>query len=58
MQRSVSEMREVVLRPRSRRVAELIGYRGWLSYGSQTLALHPERVHPVGVGEHGRSRRG
>lgn len=41
--------RELVLQPASREVAELVGYRGWLSSGSQTLALHPDRIHPVGA---------
>jgi ABC-type Fe3+/spermidine/putrescine transport system ATPase subunit len=45
--------REVVLRPASRKVTELVGYRGWLSSGSQIMALHPDRVHPVRGGEDG-----
>jgi ABC-type Fe3+/spermidine/putrescine transport system ATPase subunit len=49
----LGDPRDVVLRPASRRVAELVGYRGWLSSGPLTLALHPDRVHPVGAGERG-----
>jgi len=45
----VGHPRELVLQPASREVAELVGYRGWLSSGSQTLALHPDRIHPVGA---------
>ncbi len=44
----VDDPRELVLHPTTRMVAELVGYRGWLSSGSETLALHPDRVHPVG----------
>ena len=45
----VGDPRELVLQPASREVAELVGYRGWLSSGAQTMALHPDRVHPVGA---------
>ncbi|MGH7666594.1 MAG: ABC transporter ATP-binding protein [Candidatus Dormibacteria bacterium] len=49
----VGDPREVVLRPASREVAEMVGYRGWLSSAGRTIALHPERVHPVGSGSEG-----
>ena len=45
--------RELVLRPASREVAELVGYRGWLTCGTQTMALHPDRVYPVGAEDGG-----
>jgi hypothetical protein len=35
---------EVVLRPASRRVAELIGYLGFVPRGGQVAGIHPERV--------------
>jgi len=35
---------EVVLRPASRRVAELIGYRGFVPNDGQVAGIHPERV--------------
>ncbi len=35
---------EVVLRPASRRVAELIGYLGFVLAGDATVGVHPERV--------------
>ena len=35
---------EVVLRPASRRVAELIGYLGFVPTGATTAGIHPERV--------------
>ena len=47
----VGDPRELVLHPASRAVAELMGYQGWLSSGSETIALHPDRVHPVSAGE-------
>ena len=49
----VGQPRELVLQPASREVAELVGYRGWLSSGSETLALHPDRVYPVGSEDEG-----
>ena len=49
----LDDPRELVLRPATREVAELVGYRGWLSSGSQTLALHPDRVYPVGAEDGG-----
>jgi len=44
----VAGPRELVLRPNSARVAEMVGYRGFLRCGSQVLAIHPERVHALG----------
>ena len=35
---------EVVLRPASRRVAELIGYLGFVPAAGKTAGVHPERV--------------
>lgn len=35
---------EVVLRPASRRVAELIGYLGFVAHGGSVAGVHPERV--------------
>jgi ABC-type sulfate/molybdate transport systems ATPase subunit len=35
---------EVVLRPASRRVAELVGYLGFVPSGAMTVGVHPERV--------------
>jgi ABC-type sulfate/molybdate transport systems ATPase subunit len=35
---------EVVLRPASRRVAELIGYLGFVAVGKVVAGIHPERV--------------
>ena len=35
---------EVVLRPASRRVAELIGYLGFVPHGESVAGVHPERV--------------
>ncbi len=49
----VGHPRELVLRPASREVAELVGYRGWLTCGTQTMALHPDRVYPVGAEDGG-----
>ena len=47
----VGAPREVVLRPASRRVAELVGYRGFVSCAGAVLGIHPERVlagsHPA-----------
>jgi ABC-type sulfate/molybdate transport systems ATPase subunit len=37
---------EVVLRPSSRRVAELIGYLGFVPSGERVAGVHPERVIP------------
>jgi ABC-type sulfate/molybdate transport systems ATPase subunit len=43
----VGDPRELVLRPASREVAELVGYRGWLRSDAETMAQHPDRVYPV-----------
>ena len=40
----VGEPNEVVLRPASRRVAELIGYLGFVPSGDRLAGIHPERV--------------
>jgi ABC-type sulfate/molybdate transport systems ATPase subunit len=40
----VAAPREVVLRPASRRVAELVGYRGFVPHAGGILGIHPERV--------------
>ncbi len=44
---------EVVLRPSSRRVAELIGYRGFVSAGDAQAGVHPERVIRGAFGDRG-----
>ena len=49
----MGDPRELVLRPASREVAELVGYQGWLNAGAQTMALHPDRVYPVGAEDGG-----
>jgi ABC-type sulfate/molybdate transport systems ATPase subunit len=38
------EPNEVVLRPASRRVAELVGYLGFVPSGDKVAGIHPERV--------------
>jgi molybdate transport system ATP-binding protein len=40
----VGEPDEVVVRPASRRVAELVGYLGFVPSGDQVAGIHPERV--------------
>jgi ABC-type sulfate/molybdate transport systems ATPase subunit len=40
----VGEPDEVVLRPASRRVAELVGYLGFVPTGEAVAGVHPERV--------------
>lgn len=40
----VGAPREVVLRPATRRVAELVGYRGFVPRAGVVLGIHPERV--------------
>ena len=40
----VGEPSEIVLRPASRRVAELVGYLGFVSSGDKVAGIHPERV--------------
>lgn len=37
---------DVVLRPASRRVAELVGYRGFVEVDGAIVGVHPERVLP------------
>jgi ABC-type sulfate/molybdate transport systems ATPase subunit len=40
----IGEPNEVVLRPASRRVAELVGYLGFVPSGDKIAGIHPERV--------------
>ncbi len=40
----IGEPNEVVLHPASRRVAELVGYLGFVPSGDQVAGIHPERV--------------
>jgi molybdate transport system ATP-binding protein len=44
---------EVVLRPASRRVAELVGYLGFVPSGRTVAGVHPERVIPGAFGDRG-----
>jgi molybdate transport system ATP-binding protein len=44
---------EVVLRPASRRVAELVGYLGFVPYREFVVGVHPERVIPGALAERG-----
>jgi ABC-type sulfate/molybdate transport systems ATPase subunit len=44
---------EVVLRPASRRVAELIGYLGFVPSGDVVVGVHPERVIAGAFGDQG-----
>lgn len=44
---------EVVLRPASRRVAELIGYLGFVPSGEAVAGVHPERVIAGAFGDRG-----
>jgi ABC-type sulfate/molybdate transport systems ATPase subunit len=44
---------EVVLRPASRRVAELIGYLGFVPSGDAVAGVHPERVIAGAFGDRG-----
>jgi ABC-type sulfate/molybdate transport systems ATPase subunit len=44
---------EVVLRPASRRVAELIGYLGFVPAGEAVAGVHPERVIAGDYGDRG-----
>ena len=44
---------DVVLRPASRRVAELIGYLGFVTVGDTAAGVHPERVIPGAFGDRG-----
>jgi molybdate transport system ATP-binding protein len=47
------EPSEVVLRPASRRVAELIGYLGFVPSGQGVAGVHPERVIAGSFGDRG-----
>jgi len=49
----VGEPNEVVLRPASRRVAELIGYLGFVPSGDKVAGIHPERVTAGGFPDRG-----
>jgi len=49
----IGEPDEVVLRPASRRVAELIGYLGFVPAGPAEAGVHPERVVAGAFGERG-----
>ncbi len=42
---------ELLRGPRSRAVAQLMGYRGWLRSGGRILAVHPELSRLDGVGD-------
>jgi ABC-type sulfate/molybdate transport systems ATPase subunit len=44
---------EVVLRPASRRAAELIGYLGFVPHGESVAGVHPERVIPGAFADRG-----
>jgi molybdate transport system ATP-binding protein len=44
---------EVVLRPASRRVAELVGYLGFIPAGKTVAGVHPERVIAGAFGDRG-----
>ncbi len=44
---------EVVLRPASRRVAELVGYLGFVAAGNTVAGVHPERVIAGAFGDRG-----
>jgi ABC-type sulfate/molybdate transport systems ATPase subunit len=44
---------EVVLRPASRRVAELVGYLGFVPVGDAVAGVHPERAVSGAFGERG-----
>jgi ABC-type sulfate/molybdate transport systems ATPase subunit len=49
----VGEPSEVVLRPASRRVAELVGYLGFVPSGEAVAGVHPERVIAGSFGDRG-----
>jgi ABC transporter len=49
----VGEPNEVVLRPASRRVAELVGYLGFVPSGRGVAGVHPERVIAGAFGDQG-----
>ena len=40
----IGEPNDVVLRPASRRIAELVGYLGFVPSGDKVAGIHPERV--------------
>lgn len=44
----IGDPRELVLRPKTAVVAQLVGYRGWLRRRDQVMAIHPDRVRPAG----------
>ncbi len=49
----IGEPNEVVLRPASRRVAELVGYLGFVPSGDGVAGVHPERVIPGAFSDRG-----
>ena len=49
---------EVVLRPASRRTAELVGYLGFIPAGTTSAGVHPERVIAGAFGDRGLVRTG
>jgi ABC-type thiamine transport system ATPase subunit len=49
----VGEPDEVVLRPASRRVAELVGYLGFVPRGQAVIGIHPGRVIAGAFGDRG-----
>ncbi len=49
----VGEPNEVVVRPASRRVAELVGYLGFVPSGDGVVGVHPERVIPGAFSDRG-----
>jgi ABC-type sulfate/molybdate transport systems ATPase subunit len=49
----IGEPSEVVLRPASRRIAELIGYLGFVPCGQAVAGVHPERVIAGSFGDRG-----
>ncbi len=42
----VAAPRDLVLRPATRRVAELVGYRGFAPAAGASIGVHPDRVRP------------
>jgi molybdate transport system ATP-binding protein len=49
----VGEPSEVVLRPATRRVAELVGYLGFVPSGDKVAGIHPERVTAGALADRG-----
>ena len=49
----IGEPNEVVLHPASRRIAELIGYLGFVPSGDKVAGIHPERVLAGALPERG-----